>query len=86
MARVRLALVCETDLVHDCIADLRRVHEALTHRHGAAFRDLERRIESIEEEDAGTFGFPEVEAGRMVMTPPPRWVALIAEAKTMGVI
>lgn len=86
MARLRLSLAVETDLVHDCIADLRLVHEALTHRHGASFRNLERRIESIEEEDAGTFGFPEVEPGRMVMTPPKRWVALISEAKILGVI
>jgi hypothetical protein len=86
MARVVLSLSCETELVTDCIADLQRAHEALTHRHGAAFRDLERRIEQIEPGDGDGFDFPEIEPGRMVMTPPPRWVALVAEARALGVI
>lgn len=76
------------ELVRDCLDDLMRIHEALTYRHGERFRDLERRVEGVTE-DMGTtesYGWPEIEPGRMVMTPPPRWVALVDEARAMGVI
>jgi hypothetical protein len=88
MAKLVLAFAVEMDLVRDCLDDLMRIHEALTYRHGDRFRSLERRIEAVEEDLTGTeaFGWPEIEPGRMVMTPPPRWVALIEEARALGVI
>lgn len=87
MAQTLLSISCETDLVLDCIADLQRVLEALVTRHGDRFRDLERRIERLNADDfSNDRDFPEIEPGRMVMVPPPRWVALVDEARAMGVI
>jgi hypothetical protein len=85
MAQIIAAFHIETDLVHDCVADLVRVHMALTHRHGHRFRRLERRIEELEEAPAPKMTYERLEAGRWVMLPPTEWTGLIAEARALGV-
>lgn len=77
----------ETDLIADAAEDLRRVHAALTKRHGDAFRALERRIDGLGE--AG--GLPCLhplpdDTVTLLATPPQEWLDILAEAKRLGVI
>lgn len=88
MAQTRIVCRFETDLVHDAVDTLLRVHQALTHRHGERFRSLERRVEEVFEQDArgSSIGVASLDGGVVLLTPPLAWRALITEARTMGVI
>lgn len=74
----------ELDLVNDAIAEIERIHRALASRHGAAFRALDKRIETLHE----TIHFTEarkLDGEVIVMIPPVAWTAVIADAKRLGV-
>lgn len=86
MAQVIAVIGFETDLIGDAIDTLCRIHVCLTRRHGERFRDLERRIEAEMDGPVDSIGMEQLEQGVMVMTPPTAWAALIAEARSMGVI
>lgn len=51
MAQVCLTLTLETEAVHDALAELAVLREALIKRHGARFRALEHRIEMLADAD-----------------------------------
>lgn len=88
MGYVVAGLRFETDLIHDAVQDVQRAFAALASRHGEAFRDLERRIARLADEDQ-TFGeilIHNLEPGRFVMEPPALLKALVAEARGLGVL
>ncbi len=86
MAQINLTLTAETELLHDAANDLLRAHEALAGRHGDRFRQLERRIETVGEAIVEPGEAVALEPGRWIFAAPPAWLALIAQAKAMGVI
>lgn len=75
----------ESELVTDAIRDLSMAYDAVIHRHGEAFRHLERRIEELVEAPSGV-ELSAIADGRFVITPPAEWMAILAEAKRLGVI
>jgi len=88
MARTQLSFSVETDGMLDAIADLERVSEALPRRHGAAFRDLDRRLCAIFEGDIAITP-PDVRYlgdGIFVAVLPIELSALLATARRIGVI
>ncbi len=84
MAQITMVLIAETELAHDAIADVSRIHHALASRHGDRFRKLERRIDALTD-DIGDCDLISIGDGRMVMTVPSRIAAVLAEAKALGV-
>ena len=85
MAQLRMTLTAETSFIQDAIVTVSRVHDALSRRHGQRFRALDRRIEAIAE----GFTVPEpVHLGDCIFCfpAPPEFVAIIAEARALGVI
>ena len=89
MARLVAALFCETDAVMDDVRRLVGVHAALAHRHGAAFRALDRDIERLLDEPFATPpAFAELcdEDGlRLIMITPPQILRLLDRAVALGV-
>lgn len=82
-----LSLRFEIEAVQDAIDDLERAHLALTRRHGAKYRRLERDIE--ESVDGLLTGAPIVHDlgdGFMMMTCPPEAEAVLRRARRLGVI
>lgn len=75
----------EGDAVQDAVRDLLRVRDRLTHRHGAAFRGLERRIEAIAESKPA-FQTHILDGGTIMVLPPRDWVDILTEAKALGVV
>lgn len=86
MASVVATIRFEVDLIRDGIDTLCRIHTCLASRHGERFRDLERRIEAEFHGPCSRMGEQRLEPGLMVLTPPPAWAVLIADARSMGVI
>lgn len=86
MAQLTACLTFELELLHDLVADLGHIHEALTHRHGEQFRRLERAIESWVDSDwSGEIECLKLGNGRSIMTPPASGLALVARARELGV-
>lgn len=87
MAAIDLALVAECELLYDAIDTLQHIHEALTKRHGEAFRALGRRIEALADEpNYGEMGHADLEPGRVVLFAPTLLAKIIADARALGVI
>lgn len=86
MATLRLWL--DPDLYKDAVRDLCGLHEALGHRHGPAFRELERRIEAAlenpEHPELRQLGI-DGDALIVLALPPASMLALIAEARRLQV-
>lgn len=86
MAALVLKLTAETDLIYDALDSLSRIHHALVHRHGAAFRALEKDIEALGEQSLD-LGHPhDLGEGVFVFEPPRQFVDLIDRARALGVI
>lgn len=86
MAQIELTFQIEMEYTRDAIAELAIIHERLTRRHGAPFRDLDRRIEAIVE---GGFSAPEIHylgAGIICVVVPVEIEAVIRDARILGVI
>lgn len=82
-----IGFVLERDLIADAIAEFERVMQALVHRHGPAFRQLERDIDAwakiaIEDDPPGV---EDLGGGRFVITPPAGLQAILADARALGV-
>lgn len=84
MAQVSLALIIETELLHDAARALAGLLAGLSHRHGERFRRLEREIEkAFESVDA-----PDVEwldGGRGVAILPRAWTECLRQGAALGV-
>lgn len=86
MAQVKLTLQIEMEYTRDAIADLALIHERLARRHGAAFRDLDRRIEGIVEGGFSAPGMHYLGAGVICAGVPVEIAAVIRDARSLGVI
>lgn len=87
MAVVALTITAEFDLLYDAVDTVERAHRALATRHGAAFRDLERKIEALmEAPDWGEVPMADLEPGRVVFFVPEKLAELITDARALGVI
>lgn len=81
-----MSLRVETDLILDAIDQMARIHEALIHRHGHRFRELERRIETLlDDRGLGEFAMIDIGEGHMVMTVPSCIANILMDAKSLGV-
>lgn len=88
MASVVMTLTLEPELIEDSVRDLEVIFRNLASRHGDCFRALERRIESLMEDDTD-LGVPETHwlgGGLVLMEPFPAVKAIIADARELGVI
>lgn len=81
-----LALICEMDLMDDAIRSLSHAMGALSCRHGAEFRDYERRLSDLLDQPLTECTFCELEPGRLVIVPPVKWREMVDEGVKMGVI
>lgn len=86
MTQIADVIRLETDLLHDSIWTLSRIHEALHSRHGERFRNLERRIEGLADAPAPDIEVERLEPFCFIAIPPPEWAEAIADAKALGVI
>ena len=86
MAQCTLTLRLETELLDDGVDALNRIEVALISRHGAAFRALERRLETMLSEGPADLALAQIDATTFVAVPPPAWADLIRDARTLGVI
>lgn len=87
MSRAGCGLCFETDLLWDVVNSLQIVHRRLASRHGDPFRALERKLAGCADLlTRETIGFADIGDGVVVMTPPPALVALVDEARALGVI
>lgn len=86
MAAVTLALICEMDLMDDAIRSLSYAMGALSCRHGAEYRDYERRLSALLDAPLSDCTFAELEPGRLVIVPPIEWRAMVTEGVSLGVI
>lgn len=77
-------LICEFECVSDVAKELNAVLVALTRRHGALFRDLERRILALQEAPGTPSLFP-VDGG-FIVTAPAEWTEILKEARRLSVI
>lgn len=89
MAQIVVAeIVFELDLLHEVIADLGAIHQALAYRHGDRYRDLDRQIEIWLEGPIRTEEFTvewlKGDGVRGVMVPPPSAFAIIRRARELG--
>lgn len=88
MASLHPSITFETDLIWDALATAVVITERLRTRHGDRFRQLERRIEAF------AFGpgawapgdHFEIEGGHYILAAPSEIMAIIAEARRLGVI
>lgn len=82
-------IAVETDAVMDDIRRLIGVHQALAHRHGAAFRALDRDIDRALEAFAGTAPdfaqLVDADGLHLIMLTPPEIHALLARAVALDV-
>lgn len=83
---VTLDLICEMDLMDDAIRSLSYAMGALSCRHGAEFRDYERRLGELLDAPLTDCTFCELEPGRMIIVPPQEWRAMVDEGSRLGVI
>lgn len=81
-----LSLHVETEIALEAIDLVGEIHEALTHRHGAAFRCLERDIEVLMEAEDVTGRFVDLGEGHLILEPPEPLVSLIRRGRQLGVI
>jgi hypothetical protein len=89
VAALHLTLTLETEALDDALRDLELIARRLAGRHGAVFRDLDRRVAQLNEHgiEAETWdALRELESCRFVVVPPPEIVALLADARRLGVI
>ncbi len=86
MAVIVEVLRLEDDLVVDACNELKAITSALPKRHGDRFRVLERRLQALSQ----NIGEPSLErlidSLIFVVVPPPEWMAIIREARELGVI
>jgi hypothetical protein len=87
MARLTVTFTLEGELISDAVDGLERVHKALAHRHGAAFRRLDRRIERIVtgEVSIEAPGLRYLGDGRFIAIPPRQFLDILDEAGRLGV-
>lgn len=87
MARITLTLRLDNDLVRDAVESLGVVHQALARRHGARFRALDRRIETLID---GGFSKDDVDLqsidGTFVSVPAGELRAILMEARGLGIM
>lgn len=87
MAKTVLTLMVETDLIQDAANDIEVIFRRLAKRHGAAFRELERRIEALSETDRwGEMATHQLLDGTVIFEPPSAFKEIIADARRLGVI
>lgn len=86
MAQIVAELTFETELLHDLVGELGHIVQALAHRHGDAFRQLDRDIDEwIELTDwRHELTFAPLECGRQILLPPSSGVALVDRARRLG--
>jgi hypothetical protein len=88
MARTVITFRVESDPVADLLAAWECVARELPKRHGVSFRDLDRRMSAIVEGEAPVSA-PDVHdlgEAMLIVTPPREMVAIVAEARRLGVI
>lgn len=87
MAQTGLVIIAETDLIADIAATLALIHQRLAGRHGETFRALERRLDAVARGELDS-GFPvhQLEPGRLILAPSAQLLALVADARALGVI
>lgn len=83
---VTMPLVCEMDLMDDAIRSLSYAMGALGCRHGAEFRDYERRLERLLDSALGECSVETLEPGRLIVVPPVEWREMVDEGRCLGVI
>jgi hypothetical protein len=81
-----LSLVCEMDLMDDAIRSLSYAMGALGCRHGAEYRDYERRLGELLDAPLTNCTFEYLEATRLIIVPPVSWRAMVDEGVALGVI
>ena len=70
----------------DAIRSLSYAMGALSCRHGAEYRDYERRLGALLDAPLTDCTFAELEPGRLVIVPPIEWRAMVDEGVGLGVI
>lgn len=87
MARLVVHLTAETELIHDALDSLQRLHAALARRHGDSFRRLERDLDAtLTSLQPAEIGHQHLAAATFVLTPPAAWLDLIARGHRLGVL
>lgn len=79
-------MVCEMDLMDDAIRSLSMAMGALGCRHGAEFRDYERRLEAVLDSALGECTVETLCEGRLIIVPPIEWRMMVTEGRELGVI
>lgn len=85
MAQVSLALIVETELLHDAARSLAGLLAGLSPRHGERFRQLEQEIEKA----IACVDAPDIEwldGGRGVAVPPHAWTECLRQGAALGVV
>jgi hypothetical protein len=80
-----VALHAEVDALMDVVPELAAIHQALTHRHGEAFRKLERDVERLVDGDIDVV-MHDLGDGRLSFAPGPKVTDLLRRARAMSVI
>lgn len=86
MAATIATLTFETACLSDAIAELQLVHAALARRHGAQFRELDRRIEALTEDPTGIVAMHWLGAGAVLAAPSGELTEILRMSRQLGVI
>lgn len=73
----------ESDAISDAARELAALREALRHRHGDRYRELERRIERLSPKGADVRS---LDGETLAAVPPQEWTAILREGRELGVI
>jgi hypothetical protein len=85
MARTTLTLTVEMELINDACQDMDLIADALPKKHGAKYRDLDRRMMDLEGGNLTPVPH-DLGEGRIVLAPPVQIAAIIRDARSLGVI
>ena len=87
MAQVNLTYSVETEVCLDAVAELEMAMRRIVKRHGAQYRELERRIEALCENDGKTnFAIHALPDGVMLVAPTGPFTDVLREARRLDLI